>query len=188
MCFIISHFQKSNTAKILSLLKKTSKKTGGGLCGLFLGVWLFKPQFPCILILFFLFSQSYWVIAGFLFVTAIYYRLGASVGGLNWPVLFYKGSNWFIEPNLNLDKHQMINILGILKASESWFRLETLQTVLYGIAIILSLGGFAWLGFLFWQAGRINDSGEKNEKLGHLLCLSGPALLLISPHALFYDF
>ncbi|MSR78354.1 MAG: DUF2029 domain-containing protein [Candidatus Omnitrophica bacterium] len=157
-------------------------------CGLVLGLWLFKPQFPLILIFLLLLSRSWRVIAGFLFIAILYYMMGVATSGPHWPINWYSSAQWFAEQDFYFNQNRMISIHGFLRAVGSWLHLRP------SIAMLVNFAGYgasavllSWLGALFWKAGRLKDIEIKKEKLQFLLCLSGPAMLLVSPHTLFYD-
>ncbi len=69
------------------------------LCGIALGLWLFKPHYPILLACFFLAAGYYRVLLGFLLVAAVYYLMGALAISWDWPLYWKMAVEWFSEEN-----------------------------------------------------------------------------------------
>lgn len=162
-------------------------KRGEWLSGIFLGLWLFKPQYAIFIIPLFLLCRSWRILAGAGLIAGAFYLLGVGLCGWQWPVEWALKVRGFQEANALRDADKMISILGVLKACRPFFdipRKDLVVTIMgYGIA------GLIYLKLLIHALiiGRCKSPEEKNDRRWRLLELSAPAILLISPQPLFYD-
>lgn len=152
-------------------------KRGEYLCGLCLGLWLFKPQYALIIIGLFLFSKSWRIVATASVVGFLYYLLGVFVMGPLWPVSWL---NAIRELNQGYYPHYIGDVLSIPSALTAvaapvGLKAGTL-TLVAGLLI-----------FLFWKAGHNNDNEGRYIRLQKLLDLMGPAVLLLSPYPFLYE-
>jgi hypothetical protein len=173
------------SAAIWSLGQKNDK--GDFLCGIFLGLWLFKPQYALIIILFFIFSRSWKTLKGAAVIGVIYYLIGTAVSGWLWPIGWIKSQPVFCPTSsINVYPRYLISIPGFLKAIGSLITKREIS--LHAFAYIPSLIFFFWVASKFWIVGNLPEDLNKRARLEKLLDLAGPAALLISPHPLYYDF
>lgn len=154
------------------------------LCGIALGLWLFKPHYPVILFCFFLAAGYFRIAAGFLFVALIYYGIAAHAIRWDWPAYWSMAVQWFAEENARVGAGKMVSLLGFTRAFSAFFGFSAPAAEIIGHALPLGLG--AWMLYQFWKAGRLPDQ-TKSGRMLDLIALSGPAMILISPHTLFYD-
>lgn len=141
---------------------------GEFLCGFFLGLWLFKPQYALIVICFFVFSRSWKIIFGAFMAGAVSYVVGAAVSGWSWPLALAA----------RLPEHSALcrqTLLKFMISIPAFFEACGLKHIGIALVIIFTV----WLIRIFWK---------NHNNLGMLLVLAGPAALLISPQPLFYDF
>ena len=157
-------------------------------CGLFLGLWLFKPQYALLLIFLFLVAGAFRIVGAGALVGAFYYLLGAWSSGLLWPGEWWSRMRPFAEQDFLVNRYQMISIVGVSRAAGGVVgRGGDAERILAVTGTALTLGLLVWLAALFWKAGRLRDVQMRRVELMRLLDLAGPALILISPHTLYYD-
>lgn len=154
------------------------------LCGIFLGLWLFKPHYPLILACFFLAAGYYRVLLGFLFVAAVYYLMGADAIRWDWPAYWALAVKWFSEENARMGSGKMVSLLGFTRAFSDTAGIPAPLAEILGHLFPAVLGGL--LLYQFWKAGRLSKEAGRRRMLD-LSAGAGPALILLSPHTLFYD-
>ncbi len=142
------------------------------LSGACLGFWLFKPQYPLIILIFLLVSKRWKVFVGFSVIAAIYYLLGVYVMGVSWPFKWYQSVSLLSYDSVN--QHQFVSIYGFFKA------LSALYSDYY---VILNLCCVMTIAYVVLQA----ISLRKNLFTLDGLFLFGPLVVLLSPHSMNYD-
>ncbi len=162
-----------------------NSKRGDLYCGLSLGLWLFKPHYPILIMLPLIASRSWRILTGFSIAALFYYFLGIPVLGWDWPLEWLDAAWFFSAKDLEANASYMISLTGFL-ASFSFHQREFLgffaKTAACGSAALL-----LWLMVKGFKTGKIENPALRRAQLQKLLCLAGPAALLISPHTLFYD-
>ena len=139
--------------------------------GLWVGVWLFKPQLalPVAALLFIRASSRARFLPGVALVAALYYLVGSAMGGWNWIAWWwYDGAIPFAEADLEVDRG---NGISFAELAYEW-----------GVTPLKWAGAAAAILFALWTAWRRDDL--------HPLALVGVAAgtaALIAPHALYYD-
>jgi hypothetical protein len=164
-------------------------RSGDWVCGIFLGLWIFKPQYALPVIVLFAFSKSWRIVAGAAAIGIVYYLIGSAISGFAWPLEWFDKARYFDKQYLLTNASRMISILRVLKTGNflipSGLPKERLTDVLgYGISLTI----FSWLAAKFFFAGNLSENSKKRQKLRELLELAEPAVLLISPCSFFYDF
>ena len=164
------------------------RKTGRGdfLCGLCLGLWLFKPQYPLIILAFFAFARSWKILAGASVIGIIYYLIGAVVSGFSWPVTWLGIMPAHQEFCFKHLPNALISITGVIKALS--VLAGNKNPGCHAADYIPSLLLFFYVASKFWAAGNLPEGPDKRFRLEKLLDLAGPAVLLIAPQPLYYDF
>lgn len=164
-----------------------NKRYADWLCGVALGLWLYKPQYPLILIPFFLIGGYGYVIAGFAAVAVVEYLLGSFVCGFDWPFSWLASVFDFASMDDAANANRMISISGFTESLAPWLNLGAAgDKISHLIALLPSALLFLWLVGKFWDVRKADDL-KRRIKFQRMLQLAGPALLLISPHTLFYD-
>jgi hypothetical protein len=161
-------------------------KRGELICGICLGLWLFKPQYALIAIIFFVFSRSWRIVAAASVVGIIYYLIGAIVSGLSWPAEWLKTMPEHGAECFKINTYVMISLLGFVKACGAWISKKPVSVNLFDLVPSLLL--FFWVASKFWAVGKLSTSDAKKARLQRWLDLTGPAILLISPQPVYYDF
>lgn len=185
-----SQFTAVNMLLCAGLLNAHSRGTKDGeiWTGICLGLWCFKPQYACVLLLFFLAARRWRVVFPALSVGAFYYGLGVMVQGWAWPWSWIQAAAKAAAIDFPYNDFNMISLTGFFHAAGRVFAFgEKPALALSPFSWVLSAGLIAWTGFLFWKAGNLPEGKSKNECLQKLLLMALPVLLLASPHALFYD-
>ena len=163
-------------------------KMGEYLCGVFLGLWLFKPHYALLSIAFFIIAGRWRIFLGAVAAGFGDYLLGVSTAGLGWPREWVRAIQFFSPEDFKANSHVMVSLIGALKALQLQFDFGK-----YGRGLIdlmgvgLSGGIFLWVASRFWAARWIRDSKKKQAYLLNSFYLVGPAAVLISQHSLFYD-
>ncbi len=143
--------------------------------GLFLGLWMFKIQFALPVVVLFLASKKFKILIGFLPIILIFYLLSTSIGGWYWP-------RWWLQdgvlPFVNLD--QIANLHNFVTLQAFAQRILGNQNSNYLIVSrTVSIGLFIGL-WIFWKRNH-------QFKLSACLALTSCLIVIISPHALYYD-
>jgi len=143
--------------------------------GLYLGLLMFKPQFAVPLAGLFLFSGRRRVCLGAIVTTIALYGVGALVSGPCWPQVWFDAARGFAALDASANSANAISWLGFAEAVLGPGNPAALTLGWSLIALtILVISGIWWIG------GRRADFGAQ-------LALASVCLVLISPHAMFYD-
>jgi hypothetical protein len=143
--------------------------------GLYLGLLMYKPQFALPLIGLFLLSGRWRVSTAAAAVAVVLYVVGALVSGFDWPVVWIEAARRFASIDAAANAANAVSWLGFAEA-------------LFGAGepVALTLGhGLAVLTVIFVSG--IWFCGGRNADLGAQLALGSVCLVLISPHAMFYE-
>lgn len=158
------------------------------LAGVLLGLWLFKPQFALLAIVFPLLAGRIAVFVGFLLPAALYYLLGATVLGYQWPLIWVEATKQFATQNFIVNGHQMVSFMGAMSAvSQEAARWGLGGGALRGLGIALSVLVFLLLLLRCLQTFRLHDQEKRALYVRNCMLLVGPAVVLLSPQTLFYD-
>lgn len=136
--------------------------------GLWAGAWLFKPQLalPVILLVGLRRGARFW--GGLATGAAVWYVLGALVGGPAWPLWWWReGVVPFVRTDVFVDAANAISL------REVGLRL--------GVAPLATALSALCLATAVWRCWRLKESAVR------LVATALVATLLISPHTLFYD-
>jgi hypothetical protein len=174
------------SAAILSLHR--GGKWAEVICGLCLGLWIFKPHFGVMLIFLFLCARAWRVVATACFVALLYYLLGAFTFGFTWPLEWIPVAKEFAVRDIAVNQEKFVSLAGVVQAFATWWGANELWTkVATGIASVVSILLFLWTAFQFSKASKIGGVEEKRIALQELLILAGPVIVLASPHTMYYD-
>jgi hypothetical protein len=146
------------------------------LAGLVLGLLLFKPQFAIPLMGLYGLSGRWRVALGSLLTGVVLYALSWWVSGPLWVVSWTKFTWWFSKSDSVVNHANSVSWLGFFEAL--WGTNNRVALLLGGGTILLTAIG---LVLLWTLPGRRTD-------LTAQLAITVPALLLMSPHAMYYDF
>jgi len=134
--------------------------------GLWLGLWLFKPQFaiPVALVAC---LRSMQALAGFSTVAAIYFLAGAVFFGVGWPRWWIESASAFVIADLSVDKGNGISLADVGTDLGS-------RSLGWGLAAIVA-------------AVALVTAYRHRRAPAAAIGLTSAAAPLISPHALYYD-
>ncbi|MCB0332996.1 MAG: DUF2029 domain-containing protein, partial [Bdellovibrionales bacterium] len=119
---------------------------GHSLAGLFAGALLYKPQFGLILIAYLLALRNWRAASGAGFMGFLFYLLGASVQGWNWPQLWLNHANSFGLQNYIVNGHQMVSLHGILfTVSQLFTNTPSHLSLVLWICTLMSFFLIAWV-------------------------------------------
>lgn len=172
---------------ILFLLKNT--KQGELSAGVLFGLWFFKPHFALLTLFFLLLSRCYRPILGALLPCTVFYLLSANIFGASWPTTWLEAAKSFSSRDLSNNQFQMVSIRGAGSALESILSTHGFSSTIVPVsALLLWLIIFLLTSLRFYKVSRISPLQERQKAFEDALYLLGPALVLLSPHALYYDF
>jgi Glycosyltransferase family 87 len=137
-------------------------------CGVWLGLWLFKPQFAAVVTGAIVVAGYGAVLPGLLLTAAVTYGVGAIVSGPEWPLTWYRdGVVPFLPANLSFDGHHALSL------RELTAQLGHPGLALPASALLLALGVVA----------------IRRSRPPALPLVAGATCvaLLVSPHAMYYD-
>lgn len=156
------------------------------LSGLVLGFWLFKPSFVPLVLFFALFGACFSLLLGALVPAALYYALGAVEFGWSWPTEWLSIARNFSKQDLITNCFQMVSIRGFTHALLQTFPFTF--SFRFGISLaglLLALLIFSLTAYRFLLVLRLTEA--RQQALEELFFLLGPAITLLTPHALYYD-
>lgn len=168
-----------------------ARGTRGGdfACGVWLGLWLFKPQYPLILVACLIVARRWAVVGGFSAVACAYYAIGCLVMDWSWPLTWAAAVFDFAAIDALFENNFPVSIQGsglLQWLAGVWGGAggpgEAISYVTYSIAGAV----FLWLLWKFAAVPR----GDRAAGPGRLLAwfdVAVPAMLLVSPHSHFYD-
>ncbi len=145
------------------------------LAGLFLGLMLFKPQFAIPLIGLHLLSGRYRTVMSSMLVGSGLYLIGMYTYGRFWITDWLHYASWSTGISASLDRGSNLCWLGFLQAllgADSRVALVAGWTMALATAVAISL---------VWHKGRHDP--DLSARFG----LAAAALILIPPHAQYYD-
>lgn len=144
------------------------------LAGLAVAGLVFKPQYAVPLVVALVVTRrwrSLGVVAG---GGVLAYLAGAALQGWGWVSAWLDQVSWLAEADAPANGHNAISFLGV--AESVWgFGEPAAQVVGWGLAAA-TLGLVGWL---WWRADR--------AAVPALVAVTAPALLLVAPHAIYYD-
>lgn len=164
-------------------------RKGDVFSGICIGLWLYKPQFGIIAILFPLLARRFYALLGFGMAALFYFLLGAKVSGFDWPITWVRTVSVFATSNFVANQQEIVSIIGAMKALGRAFDFDLLATVLAMLSCGALLLVTALPIFGVGIAGLKISSDPDTRAFGLLvsMILLGPMMALISPQTLFYD-
>lgn len=170
-------------AAMLSLFSKNDPKTdwAAGLC---LGLWLFKPHFSLLFAAMFCAAGFYRPALSAAGVGIFYYAVSAWIAGFGWVFRWLEMLKQYESLELRFNFFNMISLTGFAAC---------LARILPPGALIfrwLAYGGSFVLVAVFLRAAfrlRQRELAYRRYDLLKLMRAALPALLLASPHTVFYD-
>ncbi len=143
--------------------------------GLVLAGMLFKPQYAVPLVGCAVLARRWRVLVGVAVMTAALYLVGVAVQGWGWVGPWIEQVRWFTEIDAEVNAGNAISWLGM--AESVWgVGSGPALVVGWGLAGVTALA----LAWCWWR-------GADPARLPWLLALALPAMILIAPHAMFYD-
>ena len=136
--------------------------------GLVLSLMSYKPQFLLPLAGILLLSRRPRALAGTALGVALHYLAGAAISGWSWPVEWWSEAVRFSNLDQVVNGPRSIAWRGLTDL----LGLESLWIPIAGATIV-------WVAALAWQHGHRDVAG--------VLAVGLPAMLLMAPHAMFYD-
>jgi hypothetical protein len=170
-------FGGQNTAVVLFLLAVAFRALHDDrdvLAGLALACLLFKPQYALLVVGLSLLVRRVNVMAGFVVGAAGLFLAGVFVQGWGWVGPWLDQVRWFTELDAEVNAVNAVSWLGMAEAL--WGAGAPAAWVVGGLLASATAAGVAWV----WWA-------DRGRHLGTLMALTVPALVLIAPHAMFYD-
>ncbi|MCC6221382.1 MAG: DUF2029 domain-containing protein [Deltaproteobacteria bacterium] len=164
-------------------------KRGSILAGLCLGLWMFKPHFALLPLFFSLLSRRRASIAlGAMIPAIFYYALAASLSGFYWPVSWLNAVSDFAAKDYIANRHQMVSLFSIIDIFVTSIGFESdFHSFLKILSAVMALLLVALVGKLVLRANGLEAGRERSEREMDIACLLGPAVVILSPHVLYYD-
>lgn len=161
-------------------------RAGDFLAGVSLGLWCFKPNFGLLAIcLFALFARRSFLLGAAL-ALSVYFALPIGELGVLWPIEWSRSIGEFAERDFAANGYQMVSLLTFAKGAAARVSSELLRYCIFGV------GAVVWIALVIRTAGacllaRNAAPGERMALRTRAALLIPPALLLLSPHTLFYE-
>jgi uncharacterized protein YhhL (DUF1145 family) len=147
--------------------------------GSLIGAWFFKPQYALVALLPLLVRRRWVALCGASVVAAVYYAIGASVMGLNWPVGWISFAQQFAEMNFISNSYQMTNLVaGVRQLHQLGLCSGSIGQWLLAMASVLSATLVA-----SWTA----RATPMRSDLFSVYMLLPTLLAIATPQANFYD-
>jgi hypothetical protein len=154
------------------------------LAGCCAGLWLFKPQYPALILLCSILGRKWRFVLGASIPAAIYYAIAAYMFGPLWPVEWLKVVETATSAEILGNAHQHISFRGVSTAIALYFGLSDVQPISIASGIV-SLALAAFVCYWAWKSTKYRINGK--DLFEDLLYLLGPVVLIASPHAHYYD-
>lgn len=146
-----------------------------GLGGMTLGLLLFKPQFALPLIGLHLLSGRWRVAVSSLPIAALFYGISAYISGPLWMGEWMSYARWVAQIDTVVGLEKLVSWLGFFRAILGF---ENPVAISMGIVAVIITA--VCLALMWYRAGRSADYTS-------LLGVTVAGLILLSPHAFFYD-
>lgn len=153
-------------------------------CGFLAGLWFFKPHFGAIALGLLLVCGGRRVLLGALIPVVVYYCIGASLLGWSWFEIWFEQAREFSRLDALANGHQMISLFGVSEALSRALALQTWAALLLKL-ISLLLSAALLVSVCFFSGCLKTRTGPASRAI--VLLLMGPAIVLCSPHILYYD-
>ncbi len=151
------------------------------LAGMLLGLWLFKPHFALFSLLPLTVAFGIPVLIGFGAVAAVLYFISALQFGAGWPFYWLDQATQFSAADTVANQHQMVSLVAAVQAMLSIAAPQEESSVGAIASVGLALIGSVLLCVWIYRNREEKGAGRK------LLLLLSPAVVLLSPHTMFYD-
>jgi hypothetical protein len=135
--------------------------------GLWVGAWMFKPQYALPVGALIAVGGRPRVILGGTIAAGIWYLIGACVSGLAWPIWWWRGVAQYITADVAVDRGSGVSFLQM--ASE------------LGVPVL------GWLGVLATGALAVRAAWRSDAPPVTVVAAGAAAAVLMAPHALYYD-
>jgi hypothetical protein len=142
------------------------------LAGVAAGLLLFKPQFGLPILLLLLVGRRFGVLLGAVPVVAALYLLGVWAAGADWPLQWVRAATQFRAVTHPLDAENTVSIMGMMSTLSGGAQTMTRDGLLPSVALALVLA-VCWV--------------RRTLPLDGLLVVSACAVVVLAPHAIFYD-
>jgi hypothetical protein len=142
--------------------------------GLAVGLLLFKPQYALPLIGLLLVVRR-WRAAGVALAGGVVvYLVGAALQGWGWGTRWLDTVRWLAEVDAPFNTHNAVSWLGV---AEAVFGVGSAAAIVVGWSLALATAGALAVA---WHRDRLRHPAL-------VVALTVPAILLIAPHAIYYD-
>ncbi|MCB0359960.1 MAG: DUF2029 domain-containing protein, partial [Bdellovibrionales bacterium] len=149
--------------------------------GMWIGVWLFKPQFSLPFIIFLAVGRRWTCVFGAAVVGIIYLTITAIVFPPDIVARWLEAATWFHAQDLALSAQQMVSLTGALVAvGQSFSAGPATISALTNAGYILS---FILLGLVALRF----HLATSHQRLTEAFLIGAPTVLLSSPHTVYYD-
>jgi hypothetical protein len=135
--------------------------------GLWVGAWMFKPQYALPVGALIAVGGHPRVILGGTIAAAIWYLIGASVSGVAWPMWWWRGVAQYVIADVAIDRGSGVSFPQM--ASE------------LGVPVL------GWLGIVATGALAVRAAWRSDAPPLPVVATGAAAAVLMAPHALFYD-
>ncbi|MEJ5256161.1 MAG: glycosyltransferase family 87 protein [Acidimicrobiales bacterium] len=166
-----------NTAVTLLLVAVFARAIWDGrdvLAGLAVAGLLFKPQYAVPLVVVLVVTRRWRSLGAVAAGGVLAYLAGAALQGWGWVRAWLDQVSWLAQVDAPANAHNAISFLGVAEAV--WgFGAPAAQVVGWGLAAAT----MGLVGWLWWRADR--------AAVPALVAVTVPALLLVAPHAIYYD-
>lgn len=141
--------------------------------GLVLSLLLFKPQYAVPMILLYLLAGRWRVVFGSLAGAGTLYMIGASLMGIDWIVPWWNQAQEFVAIDSAVNGVNSVSFIGFVTNLSGATQIVVLFGFLPAITVV------ALLAFV-WLRGHPDSLADRTA-------LAATGLILISPHAMYYD-
>lgn len=145
------------------------------LAGISLGLLLFKPQFALPLIGLYVLSRRWRIGVGSIFIALTLYGINAWMVGPSWLTKWLEYALWHSQADAGINRANSVSWLGFFEAI-----LGVRNPFAFIIAWVLILCTAIGLSLLWAQ-------NEQRLDLSAKMGITVPFILLMSPHAMYYD-
>jgi hypothetical protein len=176
-------------AHVLSL---RGRDLAAGVC---LGLLLYKPQFGLPLLILYALGGRWRIFLGGIAVGLAFFLMDVVAFGPDWVGKWFVYARWVIKTSMDMESEKAVSLVGVFRN----FSFRTgIDLVWVGYALAVSASGVLALVWMhsgtkgrkaIWEAGDQGASSVRaaNASQGALLGLASAGVVLIAPHAYYYD-
>lgn len=157
--------------------------------GICLGLWMFKPHYPLMIVAALLFTRHTRFLLGFFPVVVLYYLISALELGFSWPYEYFNALNLVSAAEFSHNSINLISLNGLFIVLEKGTSNFTVQSVLRAASMLTCISLAALLFTLYFKLKKSQQGDETRLQASEtfLAFALGPAVVLLSPHTIHYD-